>query len=139
MRHTSMAGCWHSQPTLARHSSVTITVQTWLHDTMSHPPCTGKLNRRLDGTGEPANTAARELEEESHWLLPAPVSKVLLPYCPRLYDVRCKMVIYMMRYSQAEAVPDLLQRRLQGEQGGKGQGGRDERCKRRRMYAGIHS
>lgn len=74
----------------------------------------GKLNRPADGAKRPEATAARELEEESHGLIPAAASLAVLPSCPQWYCSSSKMVMYMMRYAGGHQLPDLLEQRLAG-------------------------
>jgi len=80
----------------------------------------GKLNRSADGPQRPEATAARELEEESHGLIPAAASLAVLPSCPQWYCPSSKMVMYMMRYAGGQQLPDLLEQRLAGRVHGVG-------------------
>lgn len=74
----------------------------------------GKITRGVDGSGTPHTTAARELEEESHGLIPAAATTALLPQCPVFYCSESKMAIYLMRYAGGEGLPQLLEQRLAG-------------------------
>jgi hypothetical protein len=81
-----------------------------------HP--TGKVKRSVDKNGHPEDTAARELEEETHGLIPAADSSAVLPYCPVMYSPDAKMVVYFMRYIGAEQLPSLMEQRLAGKDPG---------------------
>lgn len=81
--------------------------------TSTHP--TGKVIHSVDRSGHPEDTAARELEEETHGLIPAADSSAVLPYCPVLYSPDAKMAVYFMRYIGAEQLPSLMEQRLAGE------------------------
>lgn len=85
-----------------------------------HIFCSGKIQRKDDGTSHPEVTAARELEEESHGLIRAADSLAVLQQCPVMYCHSSKMVVYLMRYCGGKHLPDLLQQLLAGEKGGGG-------------------
>jgi 8-oxo-dGTP pyrophosphatase MutT (NUDIX family) len=70
---------------------------------------------RSDREGHPEDTAARELEEETHGIIAAADSRVVLPYCPVMYSPETKMVVYFMRYIGAGRLPDLMEQRLAGK------------------------
>lgn len=75
----------------------------------------GKLNKSLDGTQHPEATGARELEEETHGLIPAVVSKAVLSECPQFYWKDGKMVLYFVRCTGGEQLPDMAAARLAGD------------------------
>jgi 8-oxo-dGTP pyrophosphatase MutT (NUDIX family) len=74
----------------------------------------GKIDSSLDATRSPAATAARELEEESHGLIPAAATKRLLRRCPQFYWSGGQMAFYMLRYCGGEQLPQLMAARLAG-------------------------
>jgi hypothetical protein len=78
--------------------------------------CAGKVDRKLDGQlAKPTATAARELEEESHGLIPAAAVQEVLERCPVYYCNSSKMAVYFMRYVGGQQLPELMQQRLAGE------------------------
>jgi hypothetical protein len=67
-----------------------------------------------DGRCSPDATASRELEEETHGLIPAADSRAVLNNCPVFYCHNSKMAIYLMRYAGGQQLPGLLEKRLAG-------------------------
>lgn len=60
------------------------------------------------------DTAARELEEESHWLLPAAVTAPLLQHCPSCFAGEAGYVAALLRLENASELPALMEARLAG-------------------------
>jgi hypothetical protein len=64
----------------------------------------------------PDATAARELEEETHGLIPAAHTRSLMDgRCPVMYCKDGKMAIYFLQLAGGQQLPELLERRLAGE------------------------
>ena len=79
----------------------------------THTHAAGKINAQHD-RGGPATTAARELEEETHGLLPAALTLPLLPQCPVMYWHGGKMALYLLRCSDGELLPAMYTARVAG-------------------------
>jgi hypothetical protein len=76
--------------------------------------CAGKIDSQLDASNSPAATAARELEEESHGLVPAAATAKLLQWCPKFYWSAGKMVCYLLRYKGGQQLPQMMAAKLAG-------------------------
>jgi 8-oxo-dGTP pyrophosphatase MutT (NUDIX family) len=74
----------------------------------------GKIDSSLDASRSPTATAARELEEESHGLIPAAATKRLLQRCPQFYWYDGMMAFYLLRYCGGQQLPQLMAARLAG-------------------------
>lgn len=79
----------------------------------THTHAAGKINPQHD-RGGPATTAARELEEETHGLLPAALTLPLLLQCPVMYWHGGKMALYLLRCSDGELLPAMYTARVAG-------------------------
>jgi hypothetical protein len=117
--HMHTYTCTHTHTHAHAHTHTRVHTRTHTHThtharARAHSRCAGKLDPALDGAGRPEVTAAREAEEESHGLLPAALTRAVLPHCPRLYCRRSKMVIYLLRLSGGGQLPGLLAARLAG-------------------------